>query len=162
MDYISQIRAHVGRRQLLIPSVSAIVRDDLGRVLLCRKTDERWWGLVGGAIEPGETPAEAVVREANEETGLLVKPAHVIGVYGGPDFFVSYPNGDEVAYISTAFLCERVGGRLQPDGDEIAELRYLSARDTASVDLTRIASVVLPDVLRASPAAAFQPFESTT
>lgn len=156
MDYISQIREHVGTRQLLIPSVSALVFDEDQRVLLCRKVGSQLWGLVGGAVEPGETPAEAVVREAQEETGLVVRPIRVLGVYGGPDFFVNYPNGDEVAYISTTFLCEPIGGRLEADGDEIVELRFISEQDLPATALTTIAAVVLPGVFPFGDRAFFQ------
>ena len=136
--------------------MSALLLDDAGRVLLCRKVDGRSWGLVGGAVEPGETPAEAVIREAREETGLEVRPSRVLGVYGGPDFFVTYPNGDEVAYISTCFICESIGGRLEPDGDEVAELRYVAEADLPATELTAIAAVVLPDVFASGADAAFQ------
>ena len=51
----------------------AVIRDDPGRVLWIRRRDTGWWGLPGGGIEFGETPADAVVREAFEETGFQVE-----------------------------------------------------------------------------------------
>ncbi len=154
MDYISDMRALVGQRQLLIPSVSAIVQDG-DRVLLCRQVGRAHWGLVGGAIEPGETPAQAVCREALEECGLVVTPKQIVGVYGGADFFVSYPNGDEVAYISTAFLCEVIGGELEPDGVEIEALRYF-AQNEIGPEMNLIARTILPDVFAGRPDSRFQ------
>ncbi len=155
MDYISEMRQAVGQRRLLIPSVSAIVQDDAGRVLLCRQFERTTWGLVGGAIEPGETPAEAVCREAVEECGLVVAPVRIVGVYGGEDFFVSYPNGDEVAYVSTVFSCEVVGGELRPDGVEVEALRYF-AQNEIGPEMNLIARTVLPDVFAGNPDSTFQ------
>ena len=82
-DYLRDLRALVGHRLLLVPGVAAIVRDTDDRVLFMRRADNGEWGLPAGAIDPGETPADAVVREVHEETGLEVHPARVAGVFGG-------------------------------------------------------------------------------
>lgn len=51
-----------------------LVRDPAGRVLLVRQNyGQRFFGLPGGKIEDGESPAEAAVRELFEETGLRVE-----------------------------------------------------------------------------------------
>jgi 8-oxo-dGTP diphosphatase len=125
-DHIANLRAKVGHDLLMSPGVAAIILDESGKILLQRRSDNGRWGLPGGAIDPGEEPAEAVVREVREETGLHVVPVRVVGVYGGPDLHVQYPNGDEVMVISIAFLCRVIGGRLQIDQDESLELKYFS------------------------------------
>ena len=49
---------------------------------------------MAGGVEPYEAPAAAVVREVAEETGLTVTVTSLIGVYGGPQFVINYPNGE--------------------------------------------------------------------
>ena len=49
-----------------------------------------------------------------------------MGVYSDERFAVTYPNGDQMKYISTLFLCRVVGGTLCADGEESLELRYFA------------------------------------
>jgi 8-oxo-dGTP pyrophosphatase MutT (NUDIX family) len=123
-EYIAGLRAKVGHDLIMIPGVAAIIPNDAGEVLLQRRSDNGQWGLPGGAIDPGEEPAEAVVREVHEETGLLVQPTRIVGVYGGHDLMLTYPNGDQIATISILFRCQVTGGQLRLDNDETLELRY--------------------------------------
>ena len=65
-----------------IPVVAAIVELG-GRIVLTRNKGwpEKWYGLVAGFLERGETPDEAVLREVNEELGLSGEIADFIGYY---------------------------------------------------------------------------------
>jgi 8-oxo-dGTP diphosphatase len=109
-DYITTIRAKIGHDLLLMPAVAAIVRNEAGEILLQKRADNGKWCLPGGMVEPGEEPAQAVVRETLEETGLVVEPVSVSGVYGGPSLMGQYPNGDRYAYIGITFACRVAGG----------------------------------------------------
>jgi len=80
-------------------------------------------------IEPGEQPAEAAVRETWEETGLIVDISGVLGVYGGADLIIDYPNGDRAAYVGTIFRGRIVGGNMRPDGEETLDLRYFTREE---------------------------------
>lgn len=53
------------------PSAYAVIADASGCVAIVKSPDGVF--LVGGGIEPGETPAEAVMREAREECGFTVR-----------------------------------------------------------------------------------------
>lgn len=109
-DYIKSIRAKIGNDLLLMPAAAAIVRNEAGEILLQQRADNGLWCLPGGMIEPGEEPAQAAVRETLEETGLVVEPVAIAGVYGGSALMGQYGNGDRYAYIGITFICRPVGG----------------------------------------------------
>jgi 8-oxo-dGTP pyrophosphatase MutT (NUDIX family) len=155
-DYLRQLRAKVGHELLHVPSVTAITYDEHGRVLLVRHADVQLWVAPGGSIEPNESPADAVVREMWEETGLWVTPTRILGVYGGPEFQVIYSNGDSVTYVMTLFECRVVQGEIRPDGIETLEVGYFSEQDLPQLKMPRWAQLVLPDAFRARDHAYFQ------
>ena len=128
-DYLKRIRAAIGHELILNPGVMAIIRDDEGRVLLQKRRDDGTWCAPGGAIDPGETPAEAVVREAYEETGLHIVPEKVAGVFGGTNHCHIYPNGDRLEVTTVAFLCKVIGGTLNGLDGESLELCYAHPED---------------------------------
>jgi 8-oxo-dGTP pyrophosphatase MutT (NUDIX family) len=55
-----------------------LVRDPLGRVLLCQLTYKRDWDLPGGVVEVGESPRFAVGREIEEELALDIEPGGLL------------------------------------------------------------------------------------
>ena len=67
--------------------VGAAIFDQHGAILLQQRTESGLWALPAGFLEVGETPAEGIVREVQEEMGLIVRPDRLLGVYdcqGGP------------------------------------------------------------------------------
>jgi ADP-ribose pyrophosphatase YjhB (NUDIX family) len=144
--YLRRLREQVGHARLLLPSVSAHVFDADGRLLLVRQRDLEIWSTPGGMIEPDERPADAVVREVWEETGLRVRPERISGVYGGPEFVVTYSNGDETQYVIIAFACTVTGGALRHDTDETVEARFWSREDADRLPLASWLRSVLPRV----------------
>jgi mutator protein MutT len=133
--HIQRLREAVGNELLLLPGVAAVVRDAQRRVLVHRRADDGNWSLPGGAIEPGETPATAVVREVHEETGLEVRATRVLGVFGGPRLRFRYPNGDQVEYLAVVFQCEIVGGTLETRDGEATGFRWCGGDELAALGL---------------------------
>src|SRR6185437_16208669 len=121
-EYLRNLRKKIGTDRIMMPAVSAIIINDAGEVLLHRSSEDGNWYVIGGALDPGEEPALCAVREAFEETGLIVKPERLLGIYVDP--VVRYSNGDEVLYTATAFLCRPIGGELKIGDDESLEIRY--------------------------------------
>jgi 8-oxo-dGTP pyrophosphatase MutT (NUDIX family) len=131
-DYLKKLRGHVGTDLLLMPGVAAVVRDEQGRVLLHQRHDDGSWSLPAGAIDPGETSSAAVAREVYEETGLVVRPERVLGVFRVPH---EYPNGDRVEYVVVVFRCAIVGGTLEARDGESIGFRWLTREELAVVPL---------------------------
>ena len=131
--FLVELRKKIGNDLLLMPSAGVTIFDETGRILLAKHADRGVWILPGGIIEPGESPADAAVREVWEETGLLVELTAVFGVFGGMDLVVTYGNGDRAAYIPTIFRGKVLGGKMRSDGDEIAELRFFSRDEIGGV-----------------------------
>jgi 8-oxo-dGTP pyrophosphatase MutT (NUDIX family) len=150
-DYLRDLRALVGKRLLLLPGVAGIVRDAENRVLFIRRADNGQWGLPAGAIDPGETPAEAVAREVREETGLEVRPVRVAGVFGGRGYHVRYENGDEAEYTVIVFDCEVTGGTLSPADGEALDLRYFAPNDAPALQVAYPRSLFRPPTSGAEP-----------
>ena len=122
-DYYANLRRHVGTQCLFTPCVAAIIRNEAGHILF-QDPGGPFWSLPAGAIELGETPAQAVIREVYEETGLFVRPVRLIATFGGESFRLTYPDGNEVEYVATMFECEVVSGKLEAIDGESKQLAY--------------------------------------
>ncbi len=112
-SYLGKLRAIVGPRLLLVPSVRAIITDSEGRVLLQKRLDYGNWGLPGGSPEPGEFASQAMEREVLEETGLIVLEARPFGFASDPaSEMATYPNGHQIHAYSLLFEVLRYSGDL--------------------------------------------------
>src|SRR5699024_3699407 len=120
-DYYKILREQVGNALLFMTTAAGIDRTEQVELLFQNKGNGEKWSLPAGAIEVGEAPAEAVVREVWEETGLIVIPKKLLGLFGGKDFRYEYPNGHKVEYNAYVFDCEIKSGNLNPIDDETAE-----------------------------------------
>lgn len=123
-EYYQEIREKVGSEVLMMPSVAAVIRNEENEILFVRKPEESLWGLPAGAIEPGERPGRALRREVYEETGLMVHPDSIIGVFGGDKYRYIYGNGDQVEYTVIVFECTIVKGKLRGVDGEIEEIKF--------------------------------------
>ena len=122
--YVEDLREKIGSDLLLLPGVAAVIRDPSDSVLL-QRSKEGVWNLPAGAVDPGETIAQAMIREVFEETGLTVRPVRLLGVIGaGPCHRITYKNGDVIESVTTVLLCEHIAGRLKPQDDETVKLQF--------------------------------------
>lgn len=79
-------------------TVDAIIDDGEGIVLIERKYDpfQGEWALPGGHVDPGETPRDAVVREAYEETDLDVEVDEMVGEFA---HYIKDDRGDHIPLV---------------------------------------------------------------
>jgi 8-oxo-dGTP pyrophosphatase MutT (NUDIX family) len=134
--YIKGLRDVLGPRLLLLPGVTAVVFDDDGRILLGERSDDGRWALIAGVMDPGEQPAETVVREVYEETAVHVVVEQVTSVLTQPP--ITYPNGDVCEYVDITFRCRAVGGEARVNDDESVAVGWFSVDELPPVDvLTR-------------------------
>ena len=115
----------------VIPCVGAVIKDGRGRLLLIKRghaPGAGLWSLPGGRIEPGETDAEALVREMREETGLAIEAGQLIGT-------VRRPAQDGDILDIRDYAATVTGGTLRA-GDDAADARWVAASDLESLPIT--------------------------
>lgn len=142
--HVARLRAAVGHDLLLLPSVSVLPVDAGGRVLLVRHVGHGdGWAVLGGAVEVGESPAQATVREAREEIGVEIRLLRLLDVLGGRDYEVTYPHGDRTAYVTAVYEAEITGGTPVADQDEVEEVGWFGREELAGIGLDRFARALL-------------------
>lgn len=122
--------------QMPIACVLAIILNNKGEVLFVKQKTlpyKGWWLLPGGHVKFGETSRDAVVREVEEETGLVVKVSKLLGVFDVIDTKQNFH------FIHAVFLCESIGGRLKA-GSDASDIKWFNPNmlNKAQIDLKRI------------------------
>jgi 8-oxo-dGTP pyrophosphatase MutT (NUDIX family)/SAM-dependent methyltransferase len=133
--YIRRMRESIGHDLLLLPAVTVLPRDEAGRFLLVRQSDTGRWTTIGGSVEVDEDPEVSAIREAEEEAGVAVELTRLVTALGGPQFRMTYPNGDEVSYLSLVYEARVVAGDPRPDHDETVEVGWFHPDELRDIDL---------------------------
>ncbi|TVX91655.1 NUDIX hydrolase [Paenibacillus agilis] len=106
------MRKLVGTRPLLLCGASVVVFNEIGHILMMRRTDNDSWCFPGRAIELGEEVREAAARELLEETGLHAEQLDIFDVFSGERLYYKYPHGDEVYNVDIVFKTKQCSGEL--------------------------------------------------
>ncbi|KYG33674.1 NUDIX domain-containing protein [Priestia endophytica] len=124
--------------QKIVPAVSAVVLQDVKKILLQERFDNGKWSLPGGNVDPGETVEDAIKREVKEETGFDVEVKQLVGVYSDPNHVIAYEDGEVRQQFSICFLCEKIGGSLATSSEsKRVEFISLSKLDTINIHVTQ-------------------------
>jgi ADP-ribose pyrophosphatase YjhB (NUDIX family) len=115
VDYFNDPNAP--KANSLVPSVTAVARNEAGEVLLIHKTDNDLWALPGGGIDLGESAPDAAVRETKEETGFDVEVTGLVGIYTNPGHVMAYDDGEVRQQFSICFHTRIVGGQLRTSSE---------------------------------------------
>jgi ADP-ribose pyrophosphatase len=129
----------------IVGAGAVIVQDS--RVVLVRRGSEPLkgkWTIPGGMVELGETVRECAVREALEETGLLVEAGAVLEVV---DSMIAAPDGRmQYHYVLIDLFCRPQRGELRAGGDAM-DACWADARDLERFQLTEAASRIIRKAL---------------
>jgi ADP-ribose pyrophosphatase YjhB (NUDIX family) len=123
IDYLNDPNAP--KANSIVPSVTAIVENERGELLLVHKTDNDLWALPGGAMDLGESIAETVAREVKEETGIDVGVTVVVGIYTNPNHVMAYDDGEVRQQCSICFTTRVLSGKLATSS-ETSEVEWIA------------------------------------
>jgi len=78
-----------------------------------------------------------------EEIGVEVRLVRLLDVLGGPDYEVSYPNGDRTAYVTAMYEAAIIDGSPAVRDDELSDLAWFTPAQLAGLELSRFARALL-------------------
>jgi ADP-ribose pyrophosphatase YjhB (NUDIX family) len=129
IDYLDDPAAP--KANSIVPAVSVVIPDDQGRILLIRRTDNQYWSIPGGGMEPGESVREAARREVEEETGIDCEITGLVGIYSNPRHVAAYDDGEVRQEFSICLTGRLLGGSVQTSS-ESSEVEFVPAADLPS------------------------------
>lgn len=115
------------------PSNAVIIENDAGEILLVKRAHppkKGFWDLPGGFISAYENLEVSVMREIEEELGVVVKVGDIIGVY--EDLYVYQKILNPT--LTIAVSAKITDGELTPT-DDVADYKYFSKKDVLHEDV---------------------------
>lgn len=119
----------------IVPSANVAVTNDAGELLLIRRTDNGNWALPGGAVDLGESLAQAAVRETLEESGIECEITGLSGIYTDPGHVILYTSNGEVRQEFSIVLTARATGGELRASSETSEVRWVSPTEVSSYQM---------------------------
>lgn len=159
VEHLGEFRQHLEQDQLAaataglqtakrfpIPTVGALVLNDLGHVLMIRTN--KWsnlWGIPGGKIEWGEPSETALRRELLEETGLEVTDIQFVLVQDAihpPEFY------KDAHFLLLNYTCRAPGNQEVRLNAEAQDFGWFTPQDAWGLALNQPTRILLEAVLR--------------
>lgn len=123
-SYFGQLRALAGDRMLLLTATRVVLRDDTGRLLMIRRSDNGHWSVPAGAMELGESIADCAIRELREESGLEATAVTPYALHTGPDYTHRNMFGDVYQHFVVLFRVDQWHGELVRETDETTDAGF--------------------------------------
>lgn len=131
----------------LVPSVNVVVVNDAGEILMIRRSDNDNWAVPGGAIDLGESVAQAAVRETREESGIECEITGAVGIYSDPKHVILYTSNGEVRQEFSIVLTARpLSGQPTPSS-ESSEVRWVPVSAVREYTMDRSMRIRIYDYL---------------
>jgi ADP-ribose pyrophosphatase YjhB (NUDIX family) len=131
----------------LVPSVNVVVVNDAGEILMIRRTDNDNWAVPGGAIDLGESVAQAAVRETREESGIECEITGIVGIYSDPKHVLLYTSNGEVRQEFSIVLTARpLSGQPTPSSESSA-VRWVPVSEVLDYTMDRSMRIRVNDYL---------------
>jgi ADP-ribose pyrophosphatase YjhB (NUDIX family) len=121
----------------IVPSANVAVTNEAGELLLVRRSDSDNWALPGGAVNLGESLAQAGVRETREESGIDCEITGLTGIYSDPAHVLLYTSNGEVRQEFSIVLTARATGGQPTPSSETSEVRWVRLDDVGSYQMDR-------------------------
>ena len=145
IDYYDDPNAPKANR--LVPSVNVVVVNDAGDILMIRRTDNDNWAVPGGAIDLGESVAQAAVRETREESGVECEITGIVGIYSDPKHVLLYTSNGEVRQeFSIVLTAQPLSGQPTPSS-ESSEVRWVPVSEVLDYTMDRSMRIRVNDYL---------------
>jgi ADP-ribose pyrophosphatase YjhB (NUDIX family) len=137
----------------IVPSVNVVVTNEAGEVLLIRRSDNDNWAVPGGAVDLGESVAQAAVRETQEESGIDCQITGVVGIYSDPRHVILYTSNGEVRQEFSILLTATATGGQPTPSSESSDVRWVKVGELAEYGMDRSMRMRVDHYLerRASP-----------
>jgi ADP-ribose pyrophosphatase YjhB (NUDIX family) len=138
------------RANSLVPAVNVVIGNDAGEILLIRRTDNGNWAVPGGAVDLGESVAQAAVRETLEESGIECAITGIVGIYSDPRHVILYTsNGEARQEFSIVLTARAVSGQPTPSS-ESSEVRWVPEAELPGYTMDRSMRIRINDFLSRS------------
>jgi len=108
----------------------AIIKSN-NKILLEKRVDSNRWALIGGGLNIDESLEEGIIREINEETGIIISEESLgfWKMFSDASRIAAYPDGNIVRIISAAYIVNLTEKHKLICSDESEELKYFTYQE---------------------------------
>lgn len=116
--------------------VCAIIKSN-NKILLEKRVDSNRWALIGGGLKIDESLEEGIIREINEETGIIISEESLgfWKMFSDPSRIAAYPDGNIVRIISAAYIVNLTDNHKLVCSDESEELKYFTYQELEKLNI---------------------------